>query len=98
MRFFVDQNLAPRLATELIIAGHDAIHTGSIGLDRATDREILAKASEDGRVIISADTDFRGTSRRKQCKYAFGNPFPPGRGKTSWARGNAYSFEFGHYR
>ena len=60
MRFLVDQCLSASLAEGLVAAGHDAVHTAHYGLSRAGDDEILARAAEEGRVLISADTDFGG--------------------------------------
>ena len=46
-------------AGELLIAvGHDAIHTRDIGLSRAPDLDVMARTKLDGRVLITADTDF----------------------------------------
>lgn len=58
MRFLLDQNLPPRLAEFLQEAGHDAVHTSDYGLERASDEEVLDRAQAEGRVLISADTDF----------------------------------------
>lgn len=58
MRLLVDQNLPPRLAQPLVEAGHDAVHVRDLGIASAPDPEILARAAEEGRVIVSADTDF----------------------------------------
>ncbi len=58
MRFLLDQNLSARLVTLLTDAGHDAVHVAELGLSRADDRTILDRAAEEGRVLISADTDF----------------------------------------
>ena len=58
MRFLVDQNRSPRLAELLREAGHDAIHTGDRGLERAPDEALILLARVQGRVIISGDTDF----------------------------------------
>jgi len=33
-------------------------YTPAIGLDRASDREVLAWAAREGRIIVTADTDF----------------------------------------
>ncbi len=38
--------------------GHDAIHASDIHLDRATDTEILARASLDKRTVVTADLDY----------------------------------------
>ena len=39
MKFLVDQNRSPRLAALLREAGHDAVHTLEVGLERAEDDE-----------------------------------------------------------
>jgi len=38
--------------------GHDAAHVRDYGLQAADDEEIFSRAAEQGRVIVSADTDF----------------------------------------
>lgn len=58
MKFLVDQNLSPLIANGLSQAGHDAAHARDLGLERATDAELLERALAEGRVIVSADTDF----------------------------------------
>ena len=58
MRFLVDQNRSPRLAELLRDAGHDAVHTFELGLERAEDDELLVLAREQHRVVVSGDTDF----------------------------------------
>jgi predicted nuclease of predicted toxin-antitoxin system len=58
VRFLVDQNRSPRLAELLREAGHDAVHTLELGLERAEDDELLELAAEQGRVVVSGDTDF----------------------------------------
>jgi predicted nuclease of predicted toxin-antitoxin system len=58
VRFLVDQCLSPRLAEGLNDLGHDAIHTAELGLESAEDAAVLGAAREDGRVVITADSDF----------------------------------------
>lgn len=58
MKFLVDQNLSPLIAVGLSNAGHDAVHTRDLGLESASDTALVERALTDGRVIISADTDF----------------------------------------
>lgn len=58
MRFLLDQNRSPRLAELLRDAGHDAVHTLELGLERASDDELLALADHERRIVITGDTDF----------------------------------------
>ena len=58
MKFLVDMPLPPQLAVLLADAGHDAVHVGDIGMHRAADHEILARASSENRIVVTADLDF----------------------------------------
>jgi predicted nuclease of predicted toxin-antitoxin system len=59
MRFLVDAQLPPSLCKLLNAAGHDAIHTSELpASNRTTDRVINDLAAQQGRVVISKDTDF----------------------------------------
>jgi predicted nuclease of predicted toxin-antitoxin system len=58
VRFLVDENLSPLLADLLCAAGHDASHVRNLGMRGATDQAIMARAEEEQRVVVSADTDF----------------------------------------
>jgi hypothetical protein len=44
MRFLVDANLSPRVATTLSSVGFKSIHVGDVGLLAAADQAILATA------------------------------------------------------
>jgi predicted nuclease of predicted toxin-antitoxin system len=46
------------VAEGLSAAGHDAVHVSDLGLCGATDIEVMDAAVEEGRVVVSADTDF----------------------------------------
>ncbi len=58
MRFLIDNALSPRLSEALCVAGHDAIHVRDIGLASAIDELVLARAEQEDRILVSADTDF----------------------------------------
>ena len=58
MRFLVDAQLPPALARQIASLGHDADHVADLGLERAPDPEIRARAADSGAVIITKDEDF----------------------------------------
>lgn len=58
MKLLVDQNIARRVAVMLCDAGHDAVHVSDRGLSAAEDIAILELARDEGRIIVSEDTDF----------------------------------------
>jgi predicted nuclease of predicted toxin-antitoxin system len=58
VRLLLDNNLSPRLVDVLAKEGWDVAHIGALGLRAASDRLVLQAARDDGRVLVSADTDF----------------------------------------
>ena len=50
--------LSPALAMWLAGRGHDAVHAADLGLHRATDESIMARAKQEARTIITADLDY----------------------------------------
>ena len=58
MKFLIDNNLSPKVAEGLLRVGHDAVHIRDRNLAAAPDDLVLDTARVEGRVLLSADTDF----------------------------------------
>lgn len=58
MRFLLDQPISWRVGELLQSAGHEVVHTSTIGLARAKDHEIVDHAAKHECVIVTQDTDF----------------------------------------
>ena len=58
MKFLIDMPLSPDLADSLQSQGHDAVHASAIGLGRASDTEIMARAAVERRTVVTADLDY----------------------------------------
>ena len=85
MRFLIDNALSPIVADGLRKAGHDAVHVRDYGMHAADDGLIIERAAKEGRIIVSADTDF-GTllSLRKESKpRLFSSGAAPNAGRKS---------------
>jgi predicted nuclease of predicted toxin-antitoxin system len=60
LRFLIDENLTPALASGL----EDAVHVNAVGLRGASDPEVLAYAVAEGRVVMTNNADdFRALMR-----------------------------------
>jgi len=58
LKFLLDEGLSPRVLDLLRDTGHDVVHVRDVGLQSAPDPVVLAAALEQGRVLITLDTDF----------------------------------------
>jgi predicted nuclease of predicted toxin-antitoxin system len=58
LKFLIDMPITPRTVEHLRHKGHEAVHTSEIGLARAADIEILARALAEDRIVVTADLDY----------------------------------------
>lgn len=58
MRFLAGMGLAQNTVSFLRAQGHDAVHLRDFGLQRLKDEQIVEKARQEGRVILTHDLDF----------------------------------------
>ena len=58
LRFLIDNALPPQLADLLEKAGYDAVHVRAYGMQAAKDEQIVERAVEEDRIVVSADSDF----------------------------------------
>ena len=58
MRFLADMGISPKTVEYLGSLGHDAVHLHTEGLDRLPDSDILTKARDERRVLLTHHLDF----------------------------------------
>ena len=58
MRFLADMGISPTTIAFLRQAGHEAAHLHEEALDRMADSDVLDKAREENRVLLTHDLDF----------------------------------------
>ena len=58
MKFLADMGISPRVVEELRKNGHDAVHLAEQGLNRMADGDILKKALQESRILLTHDLDF----------------------------------------
>jgi len=68
LKFLVDNALSPVVAAALSRAGHDAAHVRDRAIQHADDETVFDCAAREGRVIVSADTDFGQILARRASK------------------------------
>lgn len=65
MRFFIDEDLSPKLARECHQAGYDATSVRDRGMLNASDREVSALCFAEDRVLVTNNaTDFLELAKR----------------------------------
>lgn len=58
MRFLADAGLSPATVDFLIARGHEAAHVRALGMQRAADTDVIARARTDSSVVLTFDLDF----------------------------------------
>jgi predicted nuclease of predicted toxin-antitoxin system len=59
VKFLIDAQMPMRLVGWLRQHGHDTLHTLDLPLgNRTPDSEVVARATRDGRIVVSKDSDF----------------------------------------
>jgi predicted nuclease of predicted toxin-antitoxin system len=67
VNFLIDSSLSPHLAELLRQAGHDSVHVRRYGIHKADDEVIFERATQEERVLVSADTEFAATLAVRQA-------------------------------
>jgi predicted nuclease of predicted toxin-antitoxin system len=75
-RLLLDQGVPRDAAFILRSLGWDVIHVGEIGLAAAEDRQIIARAVEEGRVCVTLDLDFSRSTGAQRRRASIGDPRP----------------------
>ena len=60
MKFLADMGISPKTALFLRTLGYDSLHLHDHALDRLSDVDILKKARNEKRILITHDLDFGG--------------------------------------
>jgi predicted nuclease of predicted toxin-antitoxin system len=62
MNVLLDMPVSRSLLSVLEDHGHEGVHAREIGLDRAADRQVLAVARRENRVVITAEWSSQSSS------------------------------------
>jgi predicted nuclease of predicted toxin-antitoxin system len=60
MKFLTDQDVYAQTVSLIRNLGHDVVTASEIGMSRATDSALLARATSDTRLFVTRDKDFGG--------------------------------------
>src|SRR5436309_5497704 len=58
MRSLADSGLSPLTVESLVQLGHEAVHVRTLGMQRASEREVVERARADSSVVLTFDLDF----------------------------------------
>lgn len=58
MRFLADAGVSPKTVEFLKQHGHEAVHVQTLGLQRASDPQLVKRARGDASVVLTFDLDF----------------------------------------
>ena len=83
MKFFLDMPISQRTAGWLKSSGFEVVHAREVGLARAEDTNILRRAADEGRILLTMDLDFprilalTGARRPGVILFRMRDPRPP---------------------
>lgn len=69
LKFLIDNALSPIFSKQLQNYGHDVIHVRDINMQKCSDEEIFDFAQREGRIVVSADTDFGTIAALRQVQF-----------------------------
>jgi uncharacterized protein with PIN domain len=58
IKLYLDENMNPKIAQQLRLRGIDAIHVLEVAASGESDTQQLARATEQGRALVTTDSDF----------------------------------------
>lgn len=69
MKFKLDENLSPTLATQFVCAGHEAHSVLEQALGGASDPRLIEICQREGRPLVTLDLDFANIQRYPPASY-----------------------------